>query len=285
MIPTLHLIRVKVSLLATFTAVTGFILSPAGTTPSLAVLMLAVFFLSAGASALNQVQEWPFDARMTRTSRRPIPAGEMSPSTALRVAIGLIAVGAILLGITFSLLTTVLGLMAIVWYNAVYTPMKRCSAFAAVPGALVGALPPAMGWVAGGGHLLAPPNIALMVIFFLWQVPHFWLLMLAHQDDYIAAGFPVPTRHLPTRTFTGIVFLWTITAITATVLLPVFGLLRYPVLYGILLVLAIWLGVNALALLKRIDGDLSRLKGVFAKINIYALTTLILLIFDHTLTR
>jgi hypothetical protein len=83
----------------------------------------------------------------------------------------------------------------VLWYNGVYTFLKRKSPFAAIPGAVIGAIPPAIGWICGKGALSFDPQIlALSFFFFIWQVPHFWLLLLNFGRDYEKAGFPSLTR-------------------------------------------------------------------------------------------
>ena len=80
------------------------------------------------------------------------------------------------------------------WYNAVYTPLKKVFSLAIIPGSLVGALPPLAGWVAAGGDILDPKIILISSFFFVWQIPHFWILLLIYGKDYDKGGFPTLTN-------------------------------------------------------------------------------------------
>ena len=210
--PFFELARVPLSLLTSCSAGAGYVLAAErGTMHRFWEPMAAVFFLAAGASAINQVQERKFDALMERTKGRPIPSGRITPAAGTLFGILLISAGLAFLwwsgGLHPSALIPnpspltpfplLLGLFAILWYNGFYTHAKRASAFAAVPGAIVGAVPPAIGWTLAGGSLPDAPVLMLMVFFFLWQVPHFWLVILLRGEEYRAAGYPVLTDRIP----------------------------------------------------------------------------------------
>jgi len=156
------------------------------------VVLLGVMLLSSGASALNQVQERDRDALMARTAGRPLPSGRMTHAQGLTFAMVATAAGAVVLWIGIGRTAGILGLIAAVFYNAVYTPwLKPTSAFAAVPGAIPGSIPPVIGWVAAGGGLTDAGAIILFGILFLWQMPHFWALALRYRADYASGGFPM----------------------------------------------------------------------------------------------
>jgi protoheme IX farnesyltransferase len=153
--------------------------------------LVGVALLAAGAGALNQVQERELDARMPRTRCRPLPAAQIGPRAALACAAALLLAGLALLA-RAGAPAALLGLGATLWYNVLYTPLKRRSALAPVAGALVGAAPPAIGWVSAGGTLADPRLASLCGLLLLWQLPHVALLALAHNDEHAAAGLPVP---------------------------------------------------------------------------------------------
>ena len=101
-------------------------------------------------------------------------------------------------------LAALLGLITVVWYNGIYTPLKRVTAFAAIPGGVVGAIPPVIGWVSGGGDPTDARIIVVAFFFFVWQVPHFWLLLMRIGGDYERAGLPSLTgnsQQAPPRPF------------------------------------------------------------------------------------
>jgi len=174
------LIRTHLSFLVAFSGLAGYLCHPERTEagPGL-VLALGVWFLTAGASALNQAQEREIDARMSRTCMRPLATGRLSLPAGLGISLGLLGFGLMILAATGSTRVVLLGLFAVIWYNGVYTPLKRITPFAVLPGALCGALPPVMGWVLAGGAMFDYPIMLLCAVIVLWQVPHFWLLALA----------------------------------------------------------------------------------------------------------
>jgi protoheme IX farnesyltransferase len=156
------------------------------------VVLVGVMLLSSGASALNQVQERDRDALMARTAGRPLPSGRISHAQGLTFATVATAAGAAALWIGIGRTAGILGLIAAIFYNGVYTPwLKPTSAFAAVPGAIPGSIPPVIGWVAGGGGLTDAGAVILFGILFLWQMPHFWALALRYRGDYASGGFPM----------------------------------------------------------------------------------------------
>lgn len=156
------------------------------------VVLAGVMLLSSGASALNQVQERGRDALMARTASRPLPSGRLSHTQGLAFAGVATAAGAGVLWLGIGRTAGVLGVIAAVFYNGVYTPwLKPTSPFAAVPGAIPGSIPPVIGWVAGGGSLTDAGAIILFGILFLWQMPHFWALALRYRADYASGGFPM----------------------------------------------------------------------------------------------
>jgi len=214
--------KVRISLLSTASAATGFV-AFAGTLRSpLAPTLAGTFLLAAGAAALNEVIDRRRDARMERTRSRPIPAGRIGVAPALAAA-GLSATsGALLLWRAAGTPAALLGLAALLWYDAVYTPLKRVTAFAVLPGAVVGALPPAIGWAAAGGGLGDPRVHALCAFFLLWQVPHFWLIVLRNAGDFERGGFPTPTRRLAPAQLARVTLAWVVATALSALLLPLF---------------------------------------------------------------
>ena len=174
----------------------------------LALTLLGVLGVAAGSSALNHWQDRAMDARMPRTSNRPIPSGRISEGHALTFAIGAMAVGTAVLA-TLSWKLVVLGLVAIFSYNVLYTLWwKRTMPFAAVPGAIPGALPILMGYVAADGNVVTPGGVYLFALLFFWQMPHFWVLALRFADDYAKGGVPtLPVAH-GTKITVGQIVVW-----------------------------------------------------------------------------
>ncbi len=173
-----------------FSTVFGFLLASSGCSPGLVVVFAGVTLLAGGAATLNSLQEWRRDAQMRRTGCRPLPRGDLSPRQALAQALVLIAGGLLLLSLLPGPLPFTAGLVALLLYNGVYTPLKARTLLAIVPGALCGGLPPVIGWLAGGGQPESPIVLLIMLLLVLWQIPHSWLVMLMYRDDDHASRMP-----------------------------------------------------------------------------------------------
>ncbi|MDB5153827.1 MAG: cyoE [Mucilaginibacter sp.] len=156
------------------------------------MLIIGGFLVTAAANCFNEIIEKDFDKLMKRTRDRPIPAGHMTTGQALILGLFMALAGTYLLG-SLNLTTGLLSVFSILLYAFAYTPLKRVSPIAVFVGAIPGALPPFIGYVAGYGTI---DQIALIVfcIQFVWQFPHFWAIAWVLDDDYKLAGF----RLLPT---------------------------------------------------------------------------------------
>jgi len=166
------------------------------------------------------------------------------------------------------------GGLAVLWYNGVYTPLKRLTAFAVAPGALIGALPPAIGWTAAGGSAGDLRLLALAFFFFIWQVPHFWLLLFKYGEEYAEAGFPSITRLFSTTQLGRLTFVWMLATAAASLLLPLYGVSRAAsTAYGI-----VALDAAPVVLLSPGNGHAPR--GAFIGKNLYARAVMALLAAD-----
>ena len=234
------LIRPGVSLAVGFSALAGYVLAAGGldgpggvgggldAVPGGVPVFAGTFALSAAVSVLNQIQERRRDALMERTRERPLASGRMSPEQGRRVFAALLLVSALCLWPALGwgaglVLVVVLGL-----YNGVYTPLKPVTAWAMIPGAACGALPPWIGWVAGGGGALALTPVYLFALYFVWQMPHFWMLAETNAEDYAAAGFPVPANSFSPFSRRAIPRLWALALAALAGMAPLFGLLTHP---------------------------------------------------------
>ncbi len=240
------LLRPSVSFFAALAAAAGALLHFHGDAGAALLASSSVFLLAAGASGLNQYQERDLDSRMERTRHRPLPSGSMTPATALAVSLALLVGGLALLLAAGAPSAVLLGMAAIAWYNGIYTFLKRRTAFAAVPGALVGALPPAIGWAAAGGAMLDRQLFLLCLFFYLWQVPHFWLLVLRYGKEYESAGLPSLRRVFHDRQLARLTLVWTGAAATSALLLPLAGVVRTPLLALLLGAGVVWLIVGGI---------------------------------------
>lgn len=189
-------------------------------------ILLGVMFLAAGGSALNQVIERDIDGMMSRTRLRPIPAGRLTPVTAMILGCLSIMAGLTAIGAAGGFLPAILGGGVLVWYLCVYTPLKRRTPLALAIGSLCGAVAPVIGWAAAGGVMADFRIVFLSGLLFLWQVPHFWLLQSRYADDYRTAGIPVFCSVANGKEFGHCCRLWIFALFAATMLLPAFGIVE-----------------------------------------------------------
>ncbi|RMF71405.1 MAG: protoheme IX farnesyltransferase, partial [Planctomycetota bacterium] len=186
----LELSKARLSSLVLLSCGAGFWLAAGDDIPwaRLVWTLLGTLIAAFGANALNQCIERHRDARMRRTQRRPLPAGALSTRFAWLYGLFCGLCGPVLLWWGANGLTAALGLATVGAYVLVYTPLKTRSTTNTLVGALVGAIPPLMGWAAASGAL-APGAWLLAAILFLWQVPHFLALAWLYRDDYRRGGF------------------------------------------------------------------------------------------------
>lgn len=151
------------------------------------LLLLGGYALVAASNIFNQVIEKDRDAKMQRTQNRPLPAGRMSTGTAMYLGVMFVAIGATMLWF-INLKTFVLGLLSLVLYVMVYTPLKARTPLAVFVGAIPGAIPSMLGWVAATNSFGLEAG-TLFAIQFIWQFPHFWAIGWMLHDDYQKAGY------------------------------------------------------------------------------------------------
>jgi protoheme IX farnesyltransferase len=194
------LIKFRLTFLVVFSASVSFLIGSKANAVTHGVinwkhwgmLIIGGFLVTAAANCFNEIIEKDFDRLMKRTRDRPIPAGHMTTGQALILGLFMALAGTYLLG-SLNLTTGLLSVFSILLYAFAYTPLKRVSPIAVFVGAIPGALPPFIGYVAGYGTI---DQIALILfcIQFVWQFPHFWAIAWVLDDDYKLAGF----RLLPT---------------------------------------------------------------------------------------
>ena len=223
----LQLIRPGVTIAVTASAFASSVIYSGGFAISVLWPITGIFLLAAGASALNQYQEWEYDEKMERTRLRPIPSRHLTISDGLRTANIFLISGFIVLILEGSVLLFGLGLLNVLWYNGIYTLLKRKTAFAVIPGALTGAIPVMMGWVAAGGDLSNPILVFLSVFIFIWQMPHFWLIMMKYHEEYRKAGFPVLSDTFSPVMMKLSILAWLLTASVITICFSWFSILKF----------------------------------------------------------
>ena len=186
------LTKPRVMSLVVFTALCGLLAAPGDIHPVIGFTAILCIALGAGAcGALNQYYEADIDAKMARTSRRPLPAGRMDRQSALHFGIALAAFSVGIMGVAVNWLSAGLLAFSIFFYAIVYTIwLKPNTPQNIVIGGAAGAFPPVIGWAAVTGDVTLLP-ILLFAIIFLWTPPHFWALALFMKTDYGAAGIPM----------------------------------------------------------------------------------------------
>ncbi|MDP1621458.1 MAG: protoheme IX farnesyltransferase [Bacteroidales bacterium] len=266
----------------TFTAFTALVLSSVELTPESFISIAGIFLLASGASAFNQYQEWPYDEKMERTRKRPLPSRRITTAEALRYSMFFILGGMMILLYYAPPVVFILGFINLIWYNGIYTYLKRKTAFAVVPGALTGAIPIFMGWSAGGGSLLDPEAIFLAFFLFIWQMPHFWMLTLKYGHEYRKAGFPALSDFFSEFQIKTIVMVWMSASSGASIMLVYFKILHLPALgYAII-------GMNILLLLlmawQLFMARVMRYRLIFIAANLFLMIVMISLIVDRLIT-
>ena len=159
----------------------------------LCMVGLGAMLVTGASNILNQIFEKEYDKLMARTANRPLPSGKMTTAQGVWLALLLGIGGVYIMGHFFNLPAALFSIIALLSYAFVYTPMKRISPIAVFVGAIPGALPPLIGWVAHTGTL-GDGAIILFIFQFFWQFPHFWAIAWQMDEDYQKAGF----KMLPT---------------------------------------------------------------------------------------
>ncbi len=191
-----ELVKARLSLLVLATTLVGYLLGQGRAAFSwieLSATLVGTAFSAGGAAALNQYLERDIDALMRRTRTRPLPAGRMHPGDALLFG-GFFSVFGVACLALVNPLSAALAAATIAIYVVVYTPLKRISSLNTLVGAIPGALPPLIGWIAATGEA-SLPGWVLFAILWLWQMPHFLAIAWMYRDEYAGAGFVFLTGH------------------------------------------------------------------------------------------
>lgn len=208
-----------------------------------ALTLLGGALTAGGAGAVNQVLDRTVDSRMTRTSRRPLPAGRVSSTAATRFGIALSVCGLVILALGVNLLSAALSLVGFLYYVVLYSLLlKPNTPSNIVIGGGAGAIPTLVGWAAGSGSLSMPAFFLFALVFF-WTPAHFWALALLKVEDYRRAGIPmlpVVRGDLETRRQ---ILLYSVQVVALTALMPLAGLGQGPFLLTSLVMGAALIGL------------------------------------------
>lgn len=238
-----ELCKLKIMLPVSLTGFTGYFIFDPRISGKIIFVSLGILLLAISASILNQIQEVELDRKMNRTHSRPIPASKINLKHAILFFLINIITGIAILYYSGNHKAAIIGLITIFWYNVIYTYSKRITAFAVVPGAVTGALPPLIGWVAAGGAVWDKPIIFIEFLFFTGQIPHFWLLLLKYGEEYEKAGMPSLTAIMSRTQINRLTFTWVVTSAIAALFLCYFEIIKTGFIIGILLIasaLLIW---------------------------------------------
>jgi protoheme IX farnesyltransferase len=184
----IQLLKLRLTLLVCFSAAFGYaIATEEWASYKFLLLFIGGFLVTASSNIINQIIEIKTDALMKRTMNRPLPTGVISVKEATFIAAVFAALSIFIFVVYFNLYTALLASLSLVLYSFAYTPLKTKHPIAVFVGAIPGALPPMIGWVAAKGHFGLEPGILFGIQFF-WQFPHFWAIAWVLDDDYKKAG-------------------------------------------------------------------------------------------------
>jgi protoheme IX farnesyltransferase len=192
------LVKSRLAFLVVISAIAGYLFVGGGFNMQLIYLVVGGFLITGASNGFNQIIERDLDKKMNRTANRPLPAGRMSVSEAYIISISFAVVGALLL-FQLNYYSGILGVLALVMYVFLYTPLKQITPWAVFVGAFPGAIPPMLGVVAVTGTFDLTVGI-IFLIQFVWQFPHFWAIAWVMDDDYAKAGFSLlPSKSRKTK--------------------------------------------------------------------------------------
>ncbi len=228
-------------------------------------LGVSVFLLASGSAILNNIQDREFDSFFERTRNRSLPRNKVSILHASGMAILLILAG--LSGIFFfgGPFPALAGAAALICYNGLYTPLKKRSLTAILPGSLCGMLPPLMGWSAAGGNPLDPKIILLMLVFGLWQIPHFFIILMKNGATLSSSkAYPCFSKIFSQTEIRLQALIWTSLYSLSILLFSMNGFLNSPVLISLSF-------INALVIIVFVSAAMLKkgaLPAAFAAINL-----------------
>jgi len=279
----LDLVKIRITFFVGMSALFGYVLAADEVSSAMILPVLGIFLLSCGSAAMNHYQERDTDALMHRTSKRPLPSGNLTPREVIAIVVGLSLIGSALILLTANAMALILSLLAFVSYNAIYTPLKKVTPFAVVPGSFVGSFPAMAGWAAAGGYIFDPRLLAIAAFFFIWQIPHFWLLMDMYNADYERAEFPTLRMYFGERTLSALTYSWIVILFLTSVFFITSGVVYNVPTQAAIASLGLWLVIGTRKLIST-NPDKRMNKIAFMKINIYVLAVTMVVMIDRVLS-
>ena len=252
----------------------GFLLSELQPIHHLPLLICGVFFLSGGSAVFNQIMEMRTDSLMDRTRRRPLPSGKIGRTHAMIFGILMSSTGAIML-LSVNLFAFLLGLANFVIYVFLYTPLKYRTPLSLPVGAVIGAIPPLIGWYAAGNQTLSLTILTLSLFIYLWQIPHFLILYFRYSREYENAGIAAPVSNSSSKKQKMLLIRWMLLVSASAILFAFCGITDTWQVQTALFVFNL---VAALVFVIQLVRSHDRvLKSVHIQMNIYLLLTMFLI--------
>ena len=278
----MQLMKANLSFMVVFSSLIGYFLAPNPQFSLRTALLLGLggSLITVSANIINQIIERESDKFMRRTMNRPLPGGRMQvPEAAFLVIITGIA-GVAIIAKFFNVWAAILGLISLLLYGFAYTPLKKIHPIATFVGAIPGALPPLIGWVAATGELFGMSSLggwSLFLIQFFWQFPHFWAIAWLGYEDYLKAGIRMLPHYVKSK-YTGLQCMYYSLTLIPLGMLPF--VLKLSGVYSMIVatVLAFAYFVASYVFYKK--GDNSSAKGLMYSSFFYLPIVLLALLFD-----
>ena len=250
--------KFRLSLLVALSSVFGFFISSSKVDINeVFILLVGGYLLSSSSVINNQILEKDLDKMMNRTNKRPIPTGRISVYKSVIMSIFSMIIGLFLISFYLNIYAALLSFISLILYSFVYTPMKKFGPIAVFIGAIPGALPPLIGWVASTGQITLEA-IIIFSIQFIWQFPHFWAIAWMYDDDYKKVGFKLLPNNGEKNLKTAVnIMIYTLFLIPLGLLPTIFGITG--IISG---TVAVFLAIIFLAQTFKLINDYSRESAV-----------------------
>lgn len=250
--------KFRLSLLVALSSVFGFFISSSNVDINdVFILLVGGYLISSSSVINNQILEKDLDKMMNRTNKRPIPTGRISIYKSVVMSIFSMIIGLFLISFYLNIYSALLSFISLILYSFVYTPMKKIGPIAVFIGAIPGALPPLIGWVASTGQVTLEA-IIIFSIQFIWQFPHFWAIAWMYDDDYKKVGFKLLPNNGEKNLKTAVnIMIYTLFLIPLGLLPTIFGITG--IISG---AVAVFLAIIFLAQTFKLINDYSRESAV-----------------------
>ena len=250
--------KFRLSLLVALSSVFGFFISSNTVDINdVFILLFGGYLISSSSVINNQILEKDLDKMMNRTNKRPIPTGRISIYKSVIMSIFSMIIGLFLISFYLNIYAALLSFISLILYSFVYTPMKKFGPIAVFIGAIPGALPPLIGWVASTGQITLEA-IIIFSIQFIWQFPHFWAIAWMYDDDYKKVGFKLLPNNGEKNLKTAVnIMIYTLFLIPLGLLPTIFGITG--IISG---TVAVFLAIIFLAQTFKLINDYSRESAV-----------------------